>query len=43
MRMDINRLALIASLLSVVLILAVLVLSEINGGVLVPGWDGARP
>jgi hypothetical protein len=41
--MDINRLALIAQILSVVLILAVLVLSEIHGGILIPGWGGAGP
>ena len=41
--MDVNRLALIAQILSVVLILAVLVLSEIQGGIVVPGWGDAAP
>jgi hypothetical protein len=41
--MDVNRLALIAQILSVVLVLAVLTLSEIHGGMVVPGWGGAGP
>lgn len=41
--MDVNRLALIAQIFSVVLIVAVLLLSEINGGILIPGWGGAGP
>ena len=41
--MDVNRLALIASILSVVLTIAVLILSDINGGIVVPGWGGAGP
>ena len=42
-QMNVNRLALIAQILSVVLIFAVLVLSEIQGGIVVPGWGGAGP
>jgi hypothetical protein len=41
MRMDLNRLVLIAQILTVVLALAVLVVSEIQGGIIVPGWGGA--
>jgi hypothetical protein len=43
MRMDANRLALIASMLSVLLTIVVLIISEINGGIVVPGWGGAGP
>jgi hypothetical protein len=41
--MDVNKLALIASLLSVVLAIAVLILTEMNGGIVVPGIGGAGP
>ena len=41
--MDVNRLALVAQMLIVVLVLAVLVVSEIKGGIIVPGWGGAGP
>jgi hypothetical protein len=41
--MDANRLALIASMLSVLLTIVVLIISEINGGIVVPGWGGAGP
>lgn len=40
MRMDINRLALIAQLLGVVLVLAVLLISAIQGGIVVPAGAG---
>ena len=43
MRLDTNRLALICMMLSVVLVLAVLVMSEIQGGIIIPGWGGAGP
>ena len=41
--MNVNRLALIAYILSVVLALAALFLSEIQGGITVRGWGGAGP
>jgi hypothetical protein len=41
MRMDVNRLALIASIL--LLAIAVLILTDINGGIIVPGVGGAAP
>ena len=41
--MDVNRLALVAQMLIVVLVLAVLVMSEIKGCIIVPGWGGAGP
>lgn len=41
--MDVNRLALIASILSVVLAIAVLILTDINGEIVVPGVGGAGP
>lgn len=41
--MDVNRLALIASILSVALAIAVLILTDINGGIVVPGIGGAGP
>ena len=41
--MDVNKLALIASLLSVVLAIAVLILTEMNGGIVVPGIGGTGP
>jgi hypothetical protein len=42
-KMNVNRLALIAYILSVVLALAALFLSEIQGGIIVRGWGGAGP
>jgi hypothetical protein len=41
--MDVERLALIAQILVVISTLAVLAISEINGGLVVPGWGGAGP
>jgi hypothetical protein len=38
--MDVNRLAIIAQVLIVILTLVVLAVSEINGGIVVPGWGG---
>lgn len=43
MKLDVNRLAIIAQILTVVLVLTVLVISEIKGGIVVPGWGGAGP
>jgi hypothetical protein len=43
MKMDANRLSLIAQLLGLALVLAVLLISTIQGGIVVPGWDGAGP
>lgn len=41
--MNVSRLALIAYVLSVVLVLAALVVSEIQGGIIVRGWGGVGP
>jgi hypothetical protein len=39
---NLNRLVLIAQILTVVLALAVLVVSEIHGGIVVPGLGGVE-
>ena len=43
MKMNANRLSLIAQLLGLVLVFAVLLIATLQGGIVVPGWGGAGP